>query len=237
MGTQWSDREFGALPSITVAAHELKSPLALVRQLSLLLDDEAIDSDEARAIRRQIQLTSEQALATVTDLSHSANLQPSLFPLEPVNPLAVCRQIAEEAAPMLQVYGRNVSWPKRRRATSLVLANQKLLSRIMVNFINNAVKYSECTADIVVTMKQRDNMMRLAVRDFGPSMTRAEYRRLVDEMERRKTVKTRPESSGLGMYAASQFAKAMGGVIGLIRHRDGVTFYVDIPVSHQMSLL
>ena len=34
-----------------------------------------------------------------------------------------------------------------------------------------------------------------------------------------------------------QFAKLMEGQIGLIRHRDGVTFFVELPLSGQMSLL
>ena len=45
---QWSDREFGALPSVVVAAHELKTPLALMRQLSLLLSEGSLDGDAAR---------------------------------------------------------------------------------------------------------------------------------------------------------------------------------------------
>jgi integral membrane sensor signal transduction histidine kinase len=50
-------------------------------------------------------------------------------------------------------------------------------------------------------------------------------------------VRTRPESSGLGIYVANQFARAMNGRIGLIRHRDGLTFYVEMPISRQLSLI
>ena len=86
-------------------------------------------------------------------------------------------------------------------------------------------------------MMQYQDKVRISVRDFGPMMSLREYRQLLNEMEMRKTVRTRPESSGLGIYVASQFAHAMCGQIGLIRHRDGLTFYVDLPISHQMSLL
>lgn len=68
-------------------------------------------------------------------------------------------------------------------------------------------------------------------------MSLREYRRLTDEMEKRKSIRTRPESSGLGIYVASQFAQAMDGEIGLIRHRDGLTFYVELPLSRQLSWL
>ena len=39
------------------------------------------------------------------------------------------------------------------------------------------------------------------------------------------------------MFVASEFAAAIGGQIGAIRHRDGATFYVDVPASMQLRLL
>ena len=233
---QWSDREFGALPSVVVAAHELKTPLALMRQLSLLLSEGSLDGAETRRVSQQVTQTAERALALVGDLAHTANLSPTLFPLEPVNPLAVCRQIAQDMRPALQVYDRRVEWPRGRQA-QLVVANQTLLGRVLANFLENAQRYSEPSATVRVKLQRRGDVLRMGVRDFGPMMSLREYRQLLDEMALRKSVRTRPESSGLGVYVASQFAQAMNGEIGLIRHRDGLTFYVDVPLSRQMSWL
>ena len=135
------------------------------------------------------------------------------------------------------LYGRKISWPRSGRNNRLILANRTLLGRILANFLNNALKYTEDDSEIKVSVKAVDGAVRLSVRDFGPMMSLKEYRRLLDEMDARKTVRTRPESSGLGIYVASQFARAMNGQIGLIRHRDGLTFYVDMPISRQLSLL
>lgn len=225
------------MPSVAVAAHELKSPLALIRQLSLLLEDESLPGGEVKAAVRRIAEVSQQSLALVQDLAQTAHLSPTLFPLEPVNPLAVCHQLAAEVAPMMHMYQREVVWPHPRRNRQLVVANHVLLRRIMSNFITNALRYSDSTMPIRISLQQRQQMLRFGVRDFGPMMSRADYRRLVSEMELRKSVRTRPGSSGLGVFVASQFARAMNGQIGLIRHRDGVTFFVDVPMSTQMSLL
>ena len=233
---QWSDSDFGALPSVVVAAHELKAPLALMRQLSLLLADDSLDVIEARRISQQVTQAAERALALVGDLANTANLSPMLFPLEPVNPLAVCQQIAQEMRPALSLYDRRVEWPQVRTA-QLIVANQTLLGRVLANFLENALRYSDPSATVRVNVRRRRDVVRLGVRDFGPMMSLKEYRRLIDEMESQKSVRTRPESSGLGVYVASQFARAMGGKIGMIRHRDGLTFYIDLPQSRQLSLL
>ena len=236
-GKEWSDDDFGGLPSVLVAAHELKTPLALIRQMALLLDDDLTITADKKQIQQRIIQTSEQALQLTADLANSANLTPSLFPLEPVNPLALCQQIAAETRFNAVLYGRKISWPQRGRNSRLILANRTLLGRILANFLNNALKYTEDGSEIKVSVTAAKEAVRLSVRDFGPMMSLKEYRRLVDEMESRKTVRTRPESSGLGIYVASQFARAMNGQIGLIRHRDGLTFYVEMPISRQLSLL
>lgn len=234
---EWSDADFGGLPSVLVAAHELKTPLSLIRQLTLMLDDNLTSEADKKQIQQRIVQTSEQALQLTVDLANSANLTPSLFPLEPVNPLAICRQMAGETRFNAVLYGRKISWPRSGRNSRLILANRTLLGRILANFLNNALKYTEDDSEIKVSVKAVGGAVRLSVRDFGPMMSLKEYRRLLDEMDVRKTVRTRPENSGLGIYVASQFALAMNGQIGLIRHRDGLTFYVDMPISRQLSLL
>ncbi len=236
-GKEWSDVDFGGLPSVLVAAHELKTPLSLIRQLTLMLGDDLTSEADKKQIQQRIVQTSEQALQLTVDLANSANLTPSLFPLEPVNPLALCQQMAAETRFNAVLYGRKISWPRSGRNSRLILANRTLLGRILANFLNNALKYTEDDSEIKVSVKAVGGAVRLSVRDFGPMMSLKEYRRLLDEMDARKTVRTRPESSGLGIYVASQFARAMNGQIGLIRHRDGLTFYVEMPISRQLSLL
>ena len=236
-GKEWSDADFGGLPSVLVAAHELKTPLALIRQMALLLDDDLTSAADKKQIQQRIIQASEQALQLTVDLANSANLTPSLFPLEPVNPLALCQQIAAETRLSAALYGRKISWPRSGRNSRLILANRTLLGRILANFLNNALKYTEDGSEIKVSVTAVGGAVRLSVRDFGPMMSLKEYRRMLDEMDARKTVRTRPESSGLGIYVASQFARAMNGQIGLIRHRDGLTFYVEMPISRQLSLL
>ena len=226
-GREWSDANFGGLPSVLVAAHELKTPLSLIRQLTLMLGDDLTSEADKKQIRQRIVQTSEQALQLTVDLANSANLTPSLFPLEPVNPLVICQQMAAETRFNAVLYGRKISWPRSGRNSRLILAN----------FLNNALKYTEDGSEIKVSVTAAKEAVRLSVRDFGPMMSLREYRRLLDEVDVRKTVRTRPESSGLGIYVASQFARAMNGQIGLIRHRDGLTFYVDMPISRQLSLL
>lgn len=233
---KWSDQQFSALPSLVVAAHELKSPITLMRQLGLLLDDEELSPDERQKYQRQLVATSDRALRLASDLAQVTNLQPALFPLEPINPLAVCQEISREMSMAAKLYGRQIAWPKSRGRV-LAVANRQLLGRILANFIDNAVKYTDEGVPIKVLVRNSGGSVLVGVRDYGPRLNSSDYRRLISEMEQKKTLKGRPDSSGLGIFLASEFARAMQGRIGLTRHRDGVTFFVELPSSRQMSLL
>src|SRR5690349_1774689 len=84
--TLWDD-----IPTLLTAAHELKAPLVLIRQLSFELDREA-DPE----IARQIRLTAERSLRLVESLTKVARLEDTLFPIEPLDIGDIYRGVAEE---------------------------------------------------------------------------------------------------------------------------------------------
>jgi signal transduction histidine kinase len=224
--------------SLTAAAHELKSPLALMRQLALRLDASDI-SDEQRRLIRQITLTSERALRLTSDLTRSARLEDALFELEPINPEQLCQDIAVELAPLFEAHGRSLAVSHRTHPLLLV-ANRDLLRRIIMNFSDNALHYSQPGTAVHMQIQAftKTGMVRVGIRDFGPAVSNDMWRALQKKLRHSpQTIHARPQSSGLGLFIASQFAKAMEGTIGATRHRDGATFYVELQASRQLSLL
>ena len=68
------------VPSVIAAAHELKSPLSLIRQLSLILEDESLTADQRSVSVNRIYLTTQKALRLTSDLTRAYNLNdPTLF--------------------------------------------------------------------------------------------------------------------------------------------------------------
>jgi len=232
-----SSELLSALPFIVTASHELKAPLALVRQLALSL--QAGTAGETEQIARQIVLTSERALRLTTDLSRSSRLDDGLFELEPLNPQQICEEVAHELMPLYTARGREIRVASRYRPM-LAVANRDLLRRIMMNFADNALHYAadDLPVEIRAATRAGGEKIRLTVRDYGPAVPVDMWQRLQANIGTgAQTMHARPQSSGLGLYVAGQFAQAMHGRIGATRHRDGATFYVDIGASTQLSLL
>jgi len=229
----------GDVSFLHAASHELKAPLALVRQLALGLEDETIPAKERERIAQQIVLVSERALRLTTDITKTARLEDSFFGLEPCNPHQICEEVAHELTPLYAARGREIR-VGRRQGSLLAVANRELLRRVLLNFADNALHYADDDAPVELRAQSRNHgdRVRIGVRDYGPMVPASIWKELESRLGTQpQIVHARPQSSGLGLYLAGQFAAAMNGTIGAVRHRDGATFYVDVTASMQMSLL
>lgn len=227
----------GDLSFLTTASHELKEPLALVRQLALALE-QGVDTDEGRRMAQQIALVSERALRLTTNLTRSSRLEDMLFELEPINPQQICEEVAHELTPLYRAKGREIRVASRYRPI-LAVANRDLLRRILLNFGDNALHYAQdAPVEMHAATRAGGDLIRIGVRDFGPAVTPKVWARLQRQLgSTSQPLHHRPQSSGLGLYIAGRFAEAMNGTIGASRHRDGASFYVDMRASTQLRLL
>lgn len=242
MNARGDSREDSSLvrdvPAATVAAHELKAPLALIRQLGYELGREDATYAERRELTEQIIRVSEKALRVTSNITRADTLSRTLFELEPVNSIDVARDACRELKPLYELHSRRLTIGRMQKLPP-VIANRDLLRRILVNFADNALHYSgaEGVVELQAQLSRSQDVVRLAVRDYGPAMTKRQWSRLVESLHGRQPVHARPQSSGLGIYISDQFAKNMNASIGAIRHRDGASFYVELPVSRQLTLL
>lgn len=217
-----------------ILAHELKSPLALVRQLALSLDP----TQPAQVARAQSQLisVSERALRQVNDLTKIARLEDGLFEMEPVSPRAVCDDVTRELSALFRYNQRNLHLHYSNKSR-LVVANRELLYSVVYNFCLNAMHYSGTETSSELVVKDHHGKVRITIRDFGPALPTKIWRQLkAGWVEQPTAIAMRPGSSGLGLYIASKFSRYMHADVGAIRHRDGTSFFIDLPVSHQAAL-
>lgn len=223
------------MPLFSVAAHELKSPLALIRQLSMIDSLDEYTTQEVLELFEKIYLTSEKALRLTTDLTKSERLKDGLFELEPINPLSICEEVANELTPLFKARGRRIE-VARRRSAPLIVAHRDLLRRILLNFADNALNYAQTDEPVIISTSAASDgaRVRLGVRDFGPGLPS----NLRQDLRSGPTpISRRPASSGLGIYLSHQFAEVMNGRVGAISHRDGASFYVECEGSAQLRLL
>ena len=218
----------------TVLAHELKAPLAVLRQLALVFPD---STPETERLRAEMVSVAERALKQVNDLSKIARLEDGLFEMEPISVRALCNEIKSELDYLFSYRDRRLTL-KYKNKSPLVTANRDLLSSIIYNFLVNAIHYSDANTETVLSLSDYSGHVRIDVRDYGPALPSKIWRQLrAGELSAPTDIAMRPGSTGLGLFIATKFSRYMNSTVGAVRHRDGTSFFIDLPVSKQASLL
>lgn len=227
-----------AMPSVLAAAHELKAPLALVRQLTYQLELAGELTPEQKIAQHRIRLTSERALRLVENITQASRLEDAMFALEPLQAKSVWHDVATEINPLASEMDQRISL-KLPKKPLLVVAHRELLPAILVGLCDNALAHNPQKSQVVLSAKQDHDAVVFSVRDKGPKIDAKSFR----ELESRlgigpQPLGARPASSGLGLWIAGSFARAMSSTLSVTRHRSGgMTFSLHVPVSGQLSLL
>ena len=218
---------------ILVAAHELKAPLAVLRQLALSFDEMNGVNEH---IRSEMVNVSERAIKQVNDLVKVRRLEDGLFEMEPVAVRAVCDEVTRELRYLFRDEQKGLSIRYSNRAR-LVTANKDLLHSVIYNFLLNAIHYSNNKTRAELVVKDHHGMVQVTIRDYGPALPIDVWREMKRGFIRKPTsIAMRPGSSGLGLFIASRFSRYMHADVGAVRHRDGTSFYVNLPISKQISM-
>lgn len=217
---------------VLVAAQELKRPLLELRQLALGFNG---DGKEDEKIRAEMVAVSERALRQVNDLAKIRSLELSEFPMEPVAVRMLCDDVIKEVS---ELFGKRKCEMKVRYAnrSRLVVANAELLSSVIFNFILDALNYTDDDMKTELDVYESRGRVAIKVRDFGPALPMDTWQEIKGNLLKPKDIAMRPGSSALGLYIASKFSKYMHAEVGAVRHRDGASFFVKMPVSKQMTM-
>jgi signal transduction histidine kinase len=237
---------------LVAAAHELKTPLVLLRQLSLQIgdgvdsgqpdknsvkSDDPIQTNNFDVIARRMRLTSERALRLVDNLTRGVRLDPAQIRLEPVQLGGLLRQTTDELWPLADSLGQTFSVKLARRPL-VAVANRGLLRALLINLLENALNYN-LGKPIELGLNRHQASAELSVRDYGTPLDLGEWKSLENHLGKSaQPLSERPLSSGLGLLIADKFARAMRGRLTMRRHHGGgLTFAVSLPLSEQLSLL
>ncbi len=220
---------------LATVSHELRTPLTGVigfaETLTHFWDQLA---DERRLASVQKILTSAQRLdRLVRDLLLASRIEDVRFTVrqEVVDAAAIVRQAAEEIRAKYREQEVFVHLPD---SAPLVLADGERLCQILVNLLDNAVKYSPEGRPVSVGLDQHADRVGFWVEDSGPGLSELDIDRLFERFAKLGHVaRAGTGGTGLGLYICRHLARAMGGDIGVVSTIGaGSVFTLDLAVAN-----
>lgn len=234
-----------SLDELVAAAHELKTPLSIIVQLAAAVSDPSLglDQHQQQITLERIRLSAERTLRLVSGLTTAYRLDDNDqlsfgFELEPLNIIQICEEAVHEILPFAAHHGQTLNLHIGVRRTQLVVGNSELLKSVLFNLMDNAIKHNPAETVVDVCLRKRSDIVRVCVRDSGPGFKKGDLTALRQHLGRQlQPFHGRAQSSGLGLYIASQMAASMGGSLGVGSTKIGADFHVDLLQSKQLSFL
>jgi len=217
---------------VSDAAHELKTPLAILRSYL-----EALSEDLAPGLtQQQLEFVRGAAhgadrLQRLTDeLLDLAALESGHLPLAlgPVSIRTAVGTAIEELRPLARSAGVGLGHDDIAEIT--IRADEKRLRQVLRNLIENGVKFTRPAGEVRVTAQLRDDRALLCVSDTGVGIPADALPRIFDEFVRVQA-NTLSNGSGLGLAIVRRLVLAMGGRVWADSLAgSGSRFFVELPL-------
>ena len=219
-------------------SHDLKTPLAALREGTELLNDQvagplAPPQRQVVAIMRdnsvKLQRLIEELLGYQRALHAAAELQIGAVALE-----GLLRQSVRSHQLAAQAKAQRVALDI---VPCTVWADAAKLRSVIDNLLGNAVKFTPPRGEILVQARESGGLATIDIIDSGPGVPPEEREAIFEAFFRgRAGAFGRTEGTGLGLAIAREFTEAHGGRIQIISSSRGGHFRVTLPVRPTTSL-
>jgi signal transduction histidine kinase len=218
---------------VSTASHELRTPLTAVfgGARTLIAHRDVLGPGQQETLLRMIEQESEHLVQIVDQLLISAQLDRGAVHLgeSDVDVRDLCRRVVDSAR--VRADGRNVILLQMPTEMAALRCDEGLLRQVLVNVVENALKYSPGGARIDVLVKDDPEWVRIDVADEGIGIPATEQERIFEKFYRIDAAMSRGVGgSGLGLYISREIVLQMGGTL-TVRSAGGTgsTFSIVLP--------
>lgn len=213
---------------IAGVSHELKTPLAVMKScISILRDGIAAEKREHyfQAMEDEIQRM-DLLVVNMLDLAKfaSGTYKPEMAPFEIDKVITeVCKSLAE------QIEEKNLSLTLKL-CPQLVVGHKGLISRVITNFISNAIRHTENGYGIIITIKDNGQTAEVSVENQGNLISEEDRKKIWDQFYRIEA-RTSKAGTGLGLSISKEILELHHADYGVENTKDGVRFFFSLQVE------
>lgn len=208
--------------------HELKSPLASIRLIFDTLAKRSLDREQTDKLSSSGLREAARLQELVESLLLAARLENDWRPLrEPIDLAALVRDCTSSLAtrfPMVDIRAQI------EEGFAPVQADKQGLTSVILNLLENALKYSPEGSPIIVKAERQQGRLRISVMDQGQGIPDGQKKSVFEKFYRLGNELTRQsKGTGLGLYIVKQVVLAHGGAIYLTDNQPkGTIFTIEL---------
>jgi PAS domain S-box-containing protein len=220
---------------VSLASHQLRTPLTIINwSMEALMKKSEITDPKQKHYLEEIYHASQRMVELINSLLNVSRLELGTFIIEPqkTDILAIARQVVGYLKPQIQK--RSITIQTKFPATMpQVMADPKLITIVIQNFVSNAVKYSKDNSKVMLEISLHDKQIIIHVQDKGHGIPKNQQSKIFTKLFRADNARVLdPDGTGLGLYIVKTVIDSAGGKVWFTSEENkGTSFFVSFPVT------
>jgi signal transduction histidine kinase len=227
-----------SLSFVALAVHELRTPLTMLRGYIEALEEELQGKldQELTGYMHKLRLSADQLSSFVSNILNVVKIEENQLALHLTesNWEKVLRAGALNMLARAQVLGKTITFEIDPKLPS-VAVDPMTISEVINNLLDNAIKYSAESQEIIVrSTLNKEGMVETTVQDFGVGIPESVLPNLFEKFYRNHRTRNQVGGTGLGLYLIKSIVDAHGGQVWVkskVGEGSSFTFTLE-PYAH-----
>lgn len=222
---------------ISIASHELKTPLTSIKAYAEMLEEIAAENkkEDFASLTKKLNKQIDRMNRLIYSLLNTNRITEGRFTLNRET-FDLNRLIAEQVEE-IQLTAPHHKLTVEASTTGSINADRDRIGQVLANLIANAIKYSPDANEVIISTVSLNKEVRINVRDFGIGLS-PEAQKKIFKRFYQAGPQSNPSGFGLGLYISREIIKMHGGMIGVEppsatgnkeRSNKGSVFYFTLP--------
>lgn len=219
---------------ISIASHELKTPLTSVKGYMQLLD-RSIDKGDVTTVKRHLQKAQtqlEKLNELIADLLDISKIESGKLKFNKKN--FIMDELLDGVMEIIQQSNPEFKIIKNGSVAIPVYGDEMRIEQVIINFMTNAIKYSPGTNEIQINLLNENGRLYVGVRDFGIGIDEKQQQSVFEKFFRVEETAIQFQGLGIGLYISAEIIRRHGGEVGVkSTPGEGSEFYFYIPLTSE----
>ena len=221
---------------ISIASHELKTPMTSIKGYIQLLE-RSLDKEDLETTRvrlHKVQNQVEKLNLLVADLLDISKIESGKLKFN--KKYFSFDKILDHIVEIMEQANPQVKFIKKGQINTEIFGDEMRIEQVIINFITNAIKYAPDSDEVHITSELRGDEIYFSVKDFGIGMAKEHQQQIFDKFYRVEETSERFQGLGIGLYICQEIIERHEGKIGVNSELDeGSEFYFTIPLHPEMD--
>lgn len=219
---------------ISIAGHELRTPVSAIKLMNQVLQGMLKDNPQALKYLEKIESQSSIQANLINDLLNVTKIQTGKLEIHKEN--VDFQDLVEGVAEIMQGTTQKHKIIIKGKIRNKIFTDKDRISQVLTNFCSNAIKFSPNGEKIIIELQENEKEIIVGVTDYGIGIPKKHHHGIFKRFYRVYGTgnKTFP-GLGMGLYISYNIIRLLGGNMWFesAQKKEGSTFYFSLPVDNR----